>query len=150
MSKKETAMAKTETPDVMGVVVPDVTGFMTELRPEDLLGIQIEKIVTFKANQVIRGIYLGMGPVVESTDPVTGEVKELGTHRVQVSKDIIIRLISTYQLARELPQHVGKRVRIIKLGQVERGTKRVNDYIVAPELNQDAPATAGEAAPPVG
>jgi hypothetical protein len=115
------------------VSAPDLQQFVEQVDASWLEGIKIERIVTLETGQGVRGLYQGIGPTVEVSDPVTGEVRELPTHRVEVKKDITIRLLESSQLKRELAViPIGTNVRIIKLGQVEtRKSRRVNDYIVA-------------------
>ena len=122
------------------VDAPDYQQYVEQVDNSWLEGIKIERIVTLEAGQGVRGMYLGIGPTVEVTDPVTGEVRDLPTRRIEVKKDIVVRLLDTSQLKRELDATpVGTRLRIIKLGQVDtRKGRRVNDFIVAPETTQPA------------
>lgn len=124
-------------------IVPEVADLVEKVTSESLVGIQIDRIVNLEAGQMVRGKYLGTGPEVEVHDVVTGEVRNLVTHRIEVRPNIVVRLIESFQLKRELPPLLNKRVRVIKVGQVDtrRGT-RVNDWVVAPELNQETTSAA--------
>lgn len=117
------------------VAAPDYQQFVETVTADWLEGIKIERIVTLDNGQGVRGEFLGVGPTVEVSDPVTGEVRDLPTWRIEVKKDIVIRLLDSSQLGREFKtMTVGTRVRVIKLGQVDtRKGRRVNDFIVAPE-----------------
>lgn len=115
-------------------LAPDPATLVEDITPASLVGVNIERVVTLDPGKMVRGLYLGLGPKVELTDPVTGEVRELDTHRIEVKPGVVARLIESHQLARELPPLQGKRVRVMKLGQVStRKGRRVNDFIVAPE-----------------
>lgn len=99
-----------------------------------LEGVNIERILSLDAGQMIRGTYLGKGPKAEVTDPVTGEVREIDTHRIEARPGIVARIFDSHQLARELEGKNGERLRIMKLGQVStKKGRRVNDYIIAVE-----------------
>lgn len=118
----------------MSKIAPDPMTFIEDITTKSLEGISIERVVTLDPGKMIRGKYLGMGAVMEVSDPVTGEVRELGTHRIEVRDGLVARLMSSHQLDRELPPLMHKRVRVMKLGQVStRKGRRVNDFIVAPE-----------------
>ena len=115
-------------------IAPDPTSLIETVTAESLKGIDLERVVSLDAGQMLRGIYLGTGPNVELTDTVTGEVRELATHRIEVRPGMIARVIESYQLARELPPLKGQRVRVIRLNQVStRKGRRVNEWVVAPE-----------------
>lgn len=112
----------------------EVGRFVEAVTPESLRGVNIERVVSLEAGQMIRGEYMGPGPEIETTDPVTGEVRNLGTHRFKVADGVALRVISSHQLSRELPQHVGKRVRLMKVGQVQtRKGFRVTDWVIGVE-----------------
>lgn len=109
-----------------------MTAFVTPITKEDIAKTAIERLVTLDAGQKVVGTYLGLGPTVELTDTMTGEVRDVATHRIQVAPNVTIRLIESYQLKRELPQHKDKKVVVMKLGQVNtRMGKRVNDWVVS-------------------
>lgn len=137
--KKESGESKALTTTAVGAelvtgLAPDPSTLVEDITPASLVGVNIERVVTLDAGKMVRGLYLGTGPVVELTDPVTGEVRELQTHRIEVKPGVVARLIESHQLARELPPLKGQRVRVMKLGQVStRKGRRVNDFIVAPE-----------------
>jgi hypothetical protein len=100
-----------------------------------LEGIDIERIVSLEEGDGVRGIFRGSGPEIEITDTVTGEVKALGTWRIEVRPGIVVRLLDSAKLKREFPTiPVGRKVRVMRLGQINtRAGRRVTDYIVAPE-----------------
>jgi hypothetical protein len=125
--------------DIAPVTAPNYQQFVETVDESWLEGIKIERIVTLDAGQGVRGAYLGIGPTVEVSDPVTGEVRDLPTHRVAVRDNVVVRLLESSQLKRELAViKPGTQVRIIKLGQVDtRKGRRVNDYIVAPVPSED-------------
>ncbi len=80
--------------------------------------------------QFIDGIIEGAGPEVEVHDPVTGEAKALGTHVFNCG-GAKFALLTSYQLDRELPKLVGRRVKVTYGGQhdTKRGT-RVRDFLI--------------------
>jgi hypothetical protein len=118
-------------------LVPTADSFITPVTADLLQGIAIERLVKLEPGQAVVGKYLGLGAHVEINDAVTGEVRDLPTHRIEVRPNVVVRLIESYQLKMELPRLIDKRVRVILLGKQEtRGGRRVNDFIVAPELNQ--------------
>ena len=120
---------------LVGSIAPDPSSLVEQVTPESLRGINIERVVTLDPGTLIRGKYLGPGAALEVTDPVTGEARDVGTHRFEVRDGVVARVMDSHQLGRELPQYTGKRVRVIKLGLVDtRKGRRVNDFIVAPEV----------------
>lgn len=149
MSKKEQSGRETMTitSDDVGTVdaslrsmqtlgmVPDSQSFVEKVDPSWLEGIKIERIATLEPGDGIRGIFQGPGPTVEVSDPVTGETRDLGTWRIEVKPDVVCRLLTSSQLEREFRAiAVGRRVRVIKLGQVAtRKGRRVNDFVVGVE-----------------
>lgn len=129
----------------LATVAPDPASLVQSVTPELLEGVRVERIVTLEAGQAVCGIYLGEGAHVEVNDPVTGEVRDLATHRIEVRPNIVARLIESHQLKRELPQHLNKEVRVIKLGLVDtRGGRRVNDFIVAPVVTTEATVSTSD------
>ena len=129
-----TALATTATDtDIMAGIV-DPAQLVERITKSALAGVNIERIVSLDAGMMIRGKYLGLGPKAEVTDPVTGEVREIDTHRIEAKPGIVARLFDSHQLARELAGKEGEHLRIMKLGQVTtKKNRRVNDYIVAVE-----------------
>lgn len=133
--KKTEALATTAVgAELVTGLAPDPATLVETITPDALRGVTIERVVTLDPGQMVRGKYLGMGAILEVHDPVTGEVRELATHRIEVRDGVVARIIESHQIARELPQYMGKRVRVMKLGQVStRKGRRVNDFIIAPE-----------------
>jgi hypothetical protein len=113
----------------------DVSGFVEQVDASWLEGVTVERVVTLEAGQGVRGVYLGPGAPVEVHDPVTGEVRELGTWRIEAREGIVLRLLDSAKLRREFPGiAVGSRVRVMRGGQIRTGAGRnVTDYIVAVE-----------------
>lgn len=111
------------------------TAYVEQFDASWLDGITIERIVPLQEGQGVRGIFLGRGPSVEVADPVTGEVRELGTWRIEVSPGVVIRLLDSARLRSDLAALAPQvKVRIMRLGSVDtkRG-RRVTDYIVGVE-----------------
>lgn len=114
--------------------IVDPAQLVERITKSALEGVNIERIVSLDAGQMLRGIYRGKGPMAEVTDPVTGEIREIETHRIEAKPGVVARLFNSHQLARELEGLDGKRLRIMKLGQVQtKKGRRVNDYIIAVE-----------------
>ena len=124
--------------EIVPVKAPELQGFVENIDATWLEGIKIARIVKLDDGQGVRGIYMGLGANVEVHDPTTGEVRDVPTHLVEVRPDVMVRLIESSQLKRELAiVPPGTRVRIMKIGQVDtRRGRRVNDYIVAVEPAQ--------------
>jgi hypothetical protein len=101
-------------------------------------GVQLERLLTLADGQGIRGLFLGAGPLVEMTDPATGEVRPVGTWRFEVRPGIIVRLLGGARLDAEFKSmEAGKvRVRVARIGQVStRRGRRVTDYLIAKEID---------------
>jgi hypothetical protein len=113
------------------------TAYVEQIDASWLKGVAIERIVPLADGQGIRGVFLGAGPPVEVSDPVTGEVRPLGTWRFQVAPDVVIRLLDSARLKSDLSAfHTdgSVRLRVMRLGQKKTNRGRnVTDYIVARE-----------------
>lgn len=134
--KNETALAQTDAigAELVTGIAPDPSTLVEDITPQSLKGMTIERVVTIDPGKMITGTYLGKGPLIEIADPVTGEVRELATHRFEIRPGVVGRVIESHQLARELTEDkVGEKLRVMKLGQVStRKGRRVNDWVVGP------------------
>lgn len=119
---------------------PDASDLVETIDQSWLDGVTVERTITLEEGQGIRGRFLGSGPPVELTDPVTGELKELGTWRIELRAGIVARLLDSARLRVELRSAtLGRRVRIARLGTLRTSKGRnVTDYLVAWESD---PAT---------
>lgn len=79
----------------------------------------------------ITGKLVGKGPDFDFEDKFTKENKPIGTWEFEVAAGIVIRIFSSYQLAKDLAGHEGKRVTVVRGAQKDAGQVRVNQYIVA-------------------
>jgi hypothetical protein len=95
-------------------------------------GLKAERMHTLKAGEGFEGVYLGPGPSVEHAPNALGEVKQSATWRLEHASGVIVRLLGSYQLDRELSACTpGETVLIAHNGQRDvGGGKRVNDIVV--------------------
>jgi hypothetical protein len=74
------------------------------------------EILKLEDGQGIVGKYIGAGPKIEMQD-TAGDEKVVATHVVQSDDGKSrVAIVSSHQLDKELPELVGKRVAIMKLG----------------------------------
>lgn len=116
----------------------DTSAFVQTADATWFTGIKLERIVTLQDGQGIRGHFLGAGGPVDVSDPVTGEVKALGTWRILVAPNIVCRLLDSAQLRSEFANLRGDgtvRVRVIRVGVAKTGRGRnVTQYVVGTEV----------------
>lgn len=98
-------------------------------------GMIVEEIVKIEEGQTMQGIFLGAGGATEVADPQTGEIRPLGTWRIQHPKNpqIVALVLDCAKLRRffgGIP--VGSRVTLYRRGAVRSAKGRVvNDYLCA-------------------
>lgn len=126
MSPAEVA-AMQESGDLAGVFVQEVDRSWFE-------GVTIERVVPMEDKMGVRGVFLGAGPPVEITDQATGEIRPLGTWRLQVAPLVVIRVLDSARLKSEF---TGKkddgslRCRVMRMGSGKaRSGKNFTDYVV--------------------
>lgn len=111
--------------------------FVQEIDASWLKGVDIERIVPLADGNGVRGIFLGEGGPVEVTDPDTGEIRALGTWRIRVQPQLVIRILDSARLRSDLAKLATDgtvRVRVMRLGvkNTSRG-RRVTDYVTGVE-----------------
>lgn len=89
------------------------------------------EIVSLDEGEGFFGHYLGNGPVVESKDPKSGEVRPLTTHEFDLGGGNRVALMGCYQLDKYLPEHVNDRVAVKFMGKVTRNGRQINQYQLA-------------------
>lgn len=135
-------VADIKTLDELSDASTDVARYVEQFDASWLKGVQVEKIVPLADGQGVRGAFLGAGGPVEISDPLTGEVRPLGTWRVRVAASVVIRLLDSARLRSDLcnlPTDGSAHVRIMRVGSVDtkRG-RRVTDYVVGVAIAEKA------------
>lgn len=88
-------------------------------------------VVTLEVGQSLEGILVGPGAPVETHDKITGEEKSIPSFVFENDVGVRVALMASYQLAKQLPDLIGRRVLIIR-GETKRsGAKQINQYIVS-------------------
>lgn len=108
--------------------------FIQQVGPDWLQDLVIERLISLEDGQGFEGDFVGEGPPVDLTDPVTGEVRPCRTWRFRMSDKVTIRLLDSARLSSELPRLAPDgtvRLRVARLGYkaTSRG-RRVTDYLV--------------------
>lgn len=95
-------------------------------------GTMAPKIISLEEpGSYVTGILIGEGSGVDFKD-ADGEERILPTFNFRLENGFIAGVIASHQMSKELPNFIGKNVRVMKLGQfTSKKGRRVNDFAIA-------------------
>lgn len=119
-----------EGPQALAVRLP--AGGLQALLDE---GYSVEKVVSLKQGDCLRGKLLGRGGDMQVTDPVSGVPRPIGTWRIQVAPGAIAVLKTAAQLEASLAAYrPGQELAIVRGGSTRSAKGRnVTEYMVLPK-----------------
>ncbi len=128
MAKKDDAMVPVTQGDGS---LPGVSMATPESMDDLLRNARImPQVLSLIEGQQVEGVLHGKGAQLECRQP-DGNMGAVDTWNVELSNGVVVALMSSHYLDKNLPELVGHRIVVMRGKQKDIGTRRVNTFIVA-------------------